>query len=321
MICSDPPGKDHEALRRHRTTVASGKADHGGCFPDAAKADFLRDRTTFFDGRMTLASGETLFDAPHRVTAPLPRGLTVVLTLSGSLTCRIDERPRITVRGASTSLILTAAAHRREQVFAAASRIRYLLVHLDPALIGETFGIAFEALVAAGEAVAGAPNPTFLTGPADRTAVGIAASLMARQMEGLALPVHRLGKAFELVALALEQHMPGVTRPRPAGLPPEAERLQAARAILIDECRNPPSLAALAARVGLNERKLNRGFRRLFGLTVHAFLQEHRLQRAHRMLSAGQVSVSEAAYSVGYGPAHFATIFRKRFGLAPSGLR
>lgn len=151
--------------------------------------------------------------------------------------------------------------------------------------------------------------------------MSIASSLMTSPMEGLARPVYCIGKAFELVAMALEQHMPGVTRSHPAGRLADAEPLQAARAILIDECRNPPCLAVLAARVGLNERKLNRGFRQLFGLTAHAFLQEHRLQRAYRLLSAGQVSVSEVAYSVGYGPAHFATIFRKRFGLAPSELR
>jgi len=33
------------------------------------------------------------------------------------------------------------------------------------------------------------------------------------------------------------------------------------------------------------------------------------------------MSVSEAAYHVGYGAAHFATIFRKRFGISPSSLR
>ncbi|WP_458757645.1 AraC family transcriptional regulator [Afipia sp. TerB] len=39
------------------------------------------------------------------------------------------------------------------------------------------------------------------------------------------------------------------------------------------------------------------------------------------MLANGQVTVSEAAYRVGYSPAHFATIFRQRFNVSPSKLR
>ncbi|WP_029002408.1 helix-turn-helix transcriptional regulator [Azorhizobium doebereinerae] len=282
---------------------------------------FERDHTTYLGGRMILSSGEAVFDQPRRVDAPLKQGLTVALTLSGALTYRIDDRPPVVVRTPSVSLIVAAAAHRREQVFEAANRICYLMVHLDPSLIEETFGMDFADLVAATEAVAGMPNPNFLSRTPDRAVRGVASKLMTSPIEGFARPVYRMGKAFELVAAALEQHMPGVTRPRPARSIAEAEQIRAARAILIEEYSSPPSLAALAARVGLNERKLNTGFRQLFGLTVYAFILEHRLQRAHQMLASGEISVSEVAYRVGYGPAHFATVFRKRFGFSPRELR
>ncbi|MFS7195368.1 helix-turn-helix domain-containing protein [Rahnella inusitata] len=37
--------------------------------------------------------------------------------------------------------------------------------------------------------------------------------------------------------------------------------------------------------------------------------------------SASRVSVSTAAYHVGYTPAHFSVVFRKKFGVSPKSLR
>jgi AraC family transcriptional activator of pyochelin receptor len=85
--------------------------------------------------------------------------------------------------------------------------------------------------------------------------------------------------------------------------------------------RDPPHLSALAQYVGLNSQKLNRGFRHIFGSTVYSFLQDYRLEEAYRLLSTSEMSVSEVAYHVGYGPAHFATAFRERFGVSPSQMR
>lgn len=68
-------------------------------------------------------------------------------------------------------------------------------------------------------------------------------------------------------------------------------------------------------------RKLSAGFRQVYGASVFGFLQEYRLEQAYKLISTGEMSVSEAAFHVGYGAAHFATIFRKRFGVSPSSLR
>ncbi|STQ45969.1 Bacillibactin transport regulator [Ewingella americana] len=84
---------------------------------------------------------------------------------------------------------------------------------------------------------------------------------------------------------------------------------------------NPPTLAELALSVGMNTRKLTVGFRRLFGESVFEYLQSLRLETAWQMLTAGDVSVSTAAYQVGYSPAHFSVAFRKKFGVSPKSLR
>ena len=50
-------------------------------------------------------------------------------------------------------------------------------------------------------------------------------------------------------------------------------------------------------------------------------LQEERLLRGRELILSGGLSVSEAAWHVGYAPAHFSVAFRRRFGLSPSALR
>lgn len=50
-------------------------------------------------------------------------------------------------------------------------------------------------------------------------------------------------------------------------------------------------------------------------------LQETRLTRGRELILNGGLSVSEAAWHVGYAPAHFSVAFRRRFGAAPSSLR
>ncbi|MFC3745438.1 helix-turn-helix transcriptional regulator [Paenibacillus sp. GCM10012306] len=94
--------------------------------------------------------------------------------------------------------------------------------------------------------------------------------------------------------------------------------LQQAREILQRDYIEPPTLAALARSICLNEFKLKKGFKEMFGYTVHAYVIEQRMQQARHLLDQGSVTVTEAAYRVGYGNAsHFAAAFRKKFGIRP----
>ena len=144
---------------------------------------------------------------------------------------------------------------------------------------------------------------------------------------GIATPSELLfleGKAIEFLSLAL-----GLLAERRRGGEPvrgtaplsarDRHRLNDARDLLLADLENPPSLAELARRVGLNENKLKQGFRQVFGNSVYASLQEHRMKTAARMLEQGDVSVTEIALAVGYAnPAHFAKVFRRYYGAAPS---
>ena len=98
----------------------------------------------------------------------------------------------------------------------------------------------------------------------------------------------------------------------------DRDRLHAVREFLDQHYAQPPSLLAIARLFGTNDFKLKQGFKALFGTTVFGYVAERRLAVAHQLLSLTSQPVQEVAEAVGFtNPAHFATAFRRKFGLRP----
>ncbi|OME66327.1 hypothetical protein BSK65_22375 [Paenibacillus odorifer] len=98
----------------------------------------------------------------------------------------------------------------------------------------------------------------------------------------------------------------------------DMESLRLAKEILQRDYLHPPTLAGLSRIICLNEFKLKKGFKEMFGYTVHAYVIEQRMQRAQQLLEHGNMTVSEAASRVGYvNVSHFSAAFRKKFGVRP----
>ena len=75
----------------------------------------------------------------------------------------------------------------------------------------------------------------------------------------------------------------------------------------------PPSLQALARRVGLTHTRLSAVFQLLLGHTVFGYLREKRLERARRLLETPRRGVTETAYDCGFSsPSHFTRAFTRR---------
>jgi len=98
----------------------------------------------------------------------------------------------------------------------------------------------------------------------------------------------------------------------------DIEALNKVKIILIENIINPPSIKDLAHQAAMNDYKLKKGFKQLFGNTVYGFLQEYRLRKAKKLLEKGDINIGEVASIVGYKRlSHFSMVFKKYFGINP----
>ncbi|MGS2761564.1 helix-turn-helix transcriptional regulator [Sinomicrobium sp. M5D2P9] len=82
------------------------------------------------------------------------------------------------------------------------------------------------------------------------------------------------------------------------------------------------SLETLARSSGMNEFKLKKGFKSLFGTTVFRHLRDIRLNAAKEQLLSGEKSIQEIADYCGYQtPQYFTTAFKKKYGISPGKLK
>jgi AraC-like DNA-binding protein len=111
--------------------------------------------------------------------------------------------------------------------------------------------------------------------------------------------------------------------PIPSGFSREdIRKLHTAREIMEAYMVDPPSLLALSKQVGLNDFKLKKGFKALFGTTVFEYLRQIRLDNAMKLLRSQQNNVTEAAIAVGYSNiSAFSQQFYRKFGVKPSEMK
>lgn len=133
---------------------------------------------------------------------------------------------------------------------------------------------------------------------------------------GVAAGMFRDAKMMELLGTFLV--LPSEERKRSVIMPKDYENLRHAREILLTRLQDPPSLVELAHLAGINEFKLKKGFKELFGSTVYGELLRHRMELATRYLNDTNKTVAEVALLCGYTHlSHFSTAFKKDFGVSP----
>lgn len=99
----------------------------------------------------------------------------------------------------------------------------------------------------------------------------------------------------------------------------DRERIHFVMDYLNQHLADPPSLSSLSRIAGINEFKLKKGFKEIFGSTVFSYIAEARLKLALDELMENQKSVSEVASLLGYSSVnHFSSAFKKKYGLSPS---
>lgn len=95
-------------------------------------------------------------------------------------------------------------------------------------------------------------------------------------------------------------------------------RLEAAVLAMEQNLETPLDAAALADRVGLSLRQLQRAFRDRFDVTPHAYYLNLRLQRARSLVRYTAMSLGEVAVACGFNSyEHFSRSYRARFARSP----
>ncbi len=123
--------------------------------------------------------------------------------------------------------------------------------------------------------------------------------------------------AYTLGALVCRHAM----QSRPPGAAPGQRVVQAVMARLADRMVCPPTLAEIAAEVGLSRYHLVRSFGAAAGMPPYAWLAQHRVSRARRLLDAG-CAPADVAGLVGFADqAHLTRWFRRVLGVTPGAYR
>ena len=81
-------------------------------------------------------------------------------------------------------------------------------------------------------------------------------------------------------------------------------------------------IAALARSASVSPAYFSRSFKSAFGETPHQYLMSRRMERAMALLRAGELSVTEVCFAVGFSSlGSFSTQFRRFVGDSPSAYR
>lgn len=166
------------------------------------------------------------------------------------------------------------------------------------------------------------PSETVLRLPPSPEQLVVARAIRDCPFSGAIRNIYLKSKALELIASLLRQlHLQESDRCKVLQPSIDTAPFFKARDILATNLESPPRMRDLAARIGMSETKLKRGFKLLFGAPPYEWLHENRLVTARELLLQPEALVSQVAYRVGYiNVSHFIAAFVRRFGTRPGEL-
>lgn len=91
---------------------------------------------------------------------------------------------------------------------------------------------------------------------------------------------------------------------------------------LLSDLSVPKNIEDLTSFGGMSATKLRASFKEVYGMSMYALFQDHRMERAHELLQERSKSVSEVAYILGYTHlGHFTGAFKQKYHYLPKNLK
>lgn len=104
--------------------------------------------------------------------------------------------------------------------------------------------------------------------------------------------------------------------------PEEKERLLMIKTLLEQDPSQHYTIPQLSKKALMNEFKLKRGFKFLFGKTIHDFHLEVRMNEAKRLMRETSETLEEIAKKIGYQYlSSFISVFKKLYNVTPATFR
>ena len=130
-------------------------------------------------------------------------------------------------------------------------------------------------------------------------------------------------KSVEMLYLLSAQEEPEIEAPPDSLLDRNLARsLAETRRYMEEHLDEPLTIPALSRRACLSATTFKEEFRRLYGLPVHTWLRQRRMERAAELLHTPGLSLETVAQAVGYSSvSQFVAAFRRYYGVTPGKYR
>jgi AraC-like DNA-binding protein len=146
----------------------------------------------------------------------------------------------------------------------------------------------------------------------------LAMKLVNNPFQGMIGLIYTESLANELICHTIKGFETISTAPNEQYSASELRSLHAARSLLMRQFSPVPTIRQVARSAGINEGKLKRGFKAIFGETMFHFGTRCRMQHALTLLRDRKLPVARVAEAVGYRhQSTFATAFFRQFGMRP----
>lgn len=127
------------------------------------------------------------------------------------------------------------------------------------------------------------------------------------------------GKTLELLTHFFEKLLERPLNTQTININPvDVENIFKVKSLITNNFVNIPGIAFLAKEAVMNERKMQKCFKQIFGESIYQYALSIKMKEAQKLLETKKYSVSEVGYKVGYSNlSHFTEKFKKHFGINP----